>query len=101
MNLTEPIGDLASALVLAAFCMRDMVALRWLAIASNLAFIAYGALAGLGPVLLLHLLLLPVNALRLAGSLRKRLEARSAPKKWVPRRQKHVAATLFSQPAPA
>jgi CRP/FNR family transcriptional regulator, cyclic AMP receptor protein len=67
MNGTELIGYLASALVLATFCMRDMVALRCLAIASNLAFITYGALADLGPVLVLHLLLLPVNVLRLAG----------------------------------
>lgn len=67
MNVIEAVGYLASALVLATFCMRDMVALRCLAIASNLAFIAYGALADLGPVLLLHLLLLPVNVLRLAG----------------------------------
>ncbi len=65
MNITEPLGYLASALVLATFCMRDMKALRCLAIASNLAFIAYGALADLGPVLLLHLLLLPVNVQRL------------------------------------
>lgn len=36
-----------------------------MAIAGYLAFIAYGGLADLGPVLLLHLLLLPVNALRL------------------------------------
>jgi hypothetical protein len=65
MTFIEPIGYLASALVLTTFCMRDMAALRCLAIASNLAFIAYGALAGLGPVLVLHLLLLPVNLLRL------------------------------------
>ena len=61
------IGYIASALVLATFCLRDMVALRCMAIASNLAFITYGGLADLGPVLLLHLLLLPVNALRLRG----------------------------------
>ncbi len=67
MTIIEPIGYLASALVLATFCMRDMVALRCLAITSNLAFIAYGALADLGPVLLLHLLLLPVNVVRLAS----------------------------------
>jgi hypothetical protein len=67
MSTVEAIGYLASALVLATFCMRDMVALRCMAIASNLAFIAYGALADLGPVLVLHLLLLPVNVLRLAG----------------------------------
>ncbi len=60
------LGYLASALVLATFCTRDMVALRAVAIASNLAFIAYGARAGIDPVLLLHVLLLPLNALRLA-----------------------------------
>jgi hypothetical protein len=65
MSITEPIGYLASALVLATFCMRDMAALRWSAVASNLAFIAYGALADLGPVLVLHLLLLPLNLARL------------------------------------
>jgi hypothetical protein len=68
MSAVEVVGYLASALVLATFCMRDMVPLRCVAIASNLAFIAYGALADLGPVLVLHLLLLPVNVGRLAGS---------------------------------
>ena len=70
MSFVEPIGYLASALVLATFCMRDMVALRWVAISSNLAFIAYGGLADLGPVLVLHLILLPVNMLRLAQLMR-------------------------------
>jgi len=68
MSTVEAVGYLASALVLVTFCMRDMVSLRCVAIASNLAFIAYGALADLGPVLVLHLLLLPVNVGRLAGS---------------------------------
>jgi hypothetical protein len=36
-----------------------------LAIASNMAFIAYGYLGDLAPVLLLHTLLLPVNICRL------------------------------------
>lgn len=69
MNAVESVGYLASALVLITFCMRDMVALRWVAIASNLAFITYSGLAGVGPVLVLHLMLLPVNAIRLAESL--------------------------------
>jgi len=68
MSTVEAVGYLASALVLVTFCMRDMVSLRCVAIASNLAFIAYGVLADLGPVLVLHLLLLPVNVGRLAGS---------------------------------
>lgn len=65
MNGHDLIGYLASAAVLATFCMRDMAALRATAIASNVAFIAYGALAAVHPVLLLHLVLLPVNVCRL------------------------------------
>ena len=77
MNAYEPIGYLASLLVLAAFSVRGMVALRLLAIASNLAFIAYAALAGIHPVLLLHGLLLPVNLLRLLQALRERPRRRA------------------------
>ena len=47
-------GWLRALLVLAAFCMRGMVALRLMAIASNLAFIGYAAMADIHPVLLLH-----------------------------------------------
>ena len=85
MSVVELVGYLAAALVLAAFCMRDMVGLRCMAIASNLAFIAYGVLADLGPVLVLHLLLLPVNLLRLAcpdrvtRRSRARIESRPPP----------------------
>jgi len=72
MNDVDVLGYLASFLVLATFSMRDMVALRALAIASNLAFIVYAALTGIGPVLLLHALLLPMNLLRLVESVRPR-----------------------------
>ena len=68
MTATDLIGYLASALVLAAFCMRNMTVLRGVAIASNVAFICYGAMADLGPVLALHLLLLPINMLRMMSS---------------------------------
>jgi hypothetical protein len=64
--MSDVLGYLASALVLLAFNARDMVALRLLAIASNGAFIAYAWVAGLAPVLVLHLLLLPMNVCRLA-----------------------------------
>ena len=70
MNSHEPIGYLASALVLTTFCMRRMVLLRAVAIASNLAFISYGALADIAPVLLLHALLLPTNIYRLMQAIR-------------------------------
>lgn len=62
----EWLGWAASALVLATFCMKGMVALRATAMASNVAFIAYGASAGIDPVLMLHAVLLPLNAWRLA-----------------------------------
>jgi hypothetical protein len=59
------IGYIASGLVLTTFCTNDLRRLRTLAILSNIVFISYGALAGLPPVLGLHLLLLPINAIRL------------------------------------
>ncbi len=59
------IGFVASALVLATFAMKDMRHLRAMAVLSNLAFIVYGAINGLLPVLILHLLLLPLNLRRL------------------------------------
>jgi hypothetical protein len=62
----------AAALVLAAFCMREMVALCLAALCSNLAFIAYGLALGLTPVWLLHALLLPMNDYRLLEVLRAR-----------------------------
>jgi len=59
------IGCIASGLVLTTFWTNDLRRLRILAILSNIAFISYGALAWLPPVLSLHLLLLPLNAVRL------------------------------------
>lgn len=65
LSISDGIGFSAAGLVLVTFCMRSMRALRWVAIASNVAFIAYAYLEGLAPVLLLHALLLPVNICRL------------------------------------
>jgi hypothetical protein len=59
------LGYLAAALVFLTFVMTRMVTLRILAIASNLAFILYAAVAGLTPILILHGLLLPLNIARL------------------------------------
>jgi hypothetical protein len=66
LSVIDGIGFGAAGLVLATFCMGSMNTLRWVAIASNVAFIAYGYLGNLAPVLLLHALLLPVNIYRLA-----------------------------------
>jgi hypothetical protein len=65
VSLLETVGFLASGLVVAAFCMKDLVPLRLTALASNVAFLAYGLGLGLTPVWLLHAILLPVNCWRL------------------------------------
>lgn len=65
MSPVEILGYAASATVLATFCMRTMIPLRIAALVSNFLFIGYGYLDHLTPVLLLHCILLPVNAIRL------------------------------------
>ena len=69
MHSCEPIGYMASGLVLAAFAMKDMVRLRIVAIASNLFFLAYGLSLGLAPIWVLHAVLLPLNIWRLVQAL--------------------------------
>ena len=77
-HLSDIIGYVASALVLAAFSMRSMRWLRVTAIASNVAFIAYAAVGRMPPILILHSVLLPMNIVRLVqidgvvGGLRRR-----------------------------
>jgi hypothetical protein len=61
MSWVDVIGYAASVTVLATFCMTTMFHLRLLAIGSNILFICFGALAHIYPVLLLHIILLPVN----------------------------------------
>lgn len=65
LHVPDLLGYAASALVLITFSARSISTLRLVAMASNLMFIAYAFAAGLPPVLLLHLLLLPLNAWRL------------------------------------
>lgn len=68
--VSEVAGFIASALVLVAFAMRDIRLLRAIAICSNIAFIVYAGLNWLLPVLALHLLLLPLNIIRLRETAR-------------------------------
>lgn len=65
MSLEDALGYAASAAVLATFCMSTMIALRIVALVSNVLFMAYGFVDHLYPVFMLHAILFPVNALRL------------------------------------
>ena len=65
INWVQLIGYTASLLVFSTFYMKTMIPLRCVAIASNLAFLTYGYFAGLYPVFLLHMVLLPLNIFRL------------------------------------
>ncbi|MES2100009.1 MAG: cyclic nucleotide-binding domain-containing protein [Pseudomonadota bacterium] len=67
----------AAAFVLVSSFVKTMIPLRWLAIGSNVGFIAYGALHPSYPMLLLHAALLPLNFVRLAEMKRltRRVEA--------------------------
>ena len=55
-----------------------MIPLRVIALGSNVAFLAYGGLLHLYPVLLLHAVLMPVNAWRLTEILRLRGHVRGS-----------------------
>ena len=65
MDWVDFLGYAAAAAVLATFCMRTMIPLRILALVSNVLFCLYGYFDNLPPVLILHLILLPVNLYRL------------------------------------
>lgn len=64
----EPVdilGYAAALMVFITFCMKTMIWLRIAAAASNIAFIGYGLGADLYPILVLHVVLLPMNLFRL------------------------------------
>jgi CRP/FNR family cyclic AMP-dependent transcriptional regulator len=70
MHWTEVFGYVGALLTLATFSMKTMVHLRMVGIAANVAFASYGLAGQVYPVLLLHLILLPLNTWRLAQLLR-------------------------------
>jgi CRP/FNR family cyclic AMP-dependent transcriptional regulator len=65
MNQADLVGYVGAVFVFATFWMRTMIPLRAFGLASNFLFIGYGYLAGAYPPLALHLLLLPLNVMRL------------------------------------
>ena len=65
INAIEVFGYAGALLTLGTFAVTKMIPLRTIGIAANFAFIGYGALEPIYPVLVLHMILLPVNSLRL------------------------------------
>lgn len=78
-------GWAAAGLTMMTFACQDMRRLRVLGLVANAAFITYGAMAMLMPVLVLHLILAPINLLRL----------------WSLRRPAMPLAATAAEPAPA
>ena len=65
MIYVDAVGYFASALVFSTFYTKTMIPLRCIAIGSNFVFIAYGFFGDIYPVLILHVLMLPLNTVRL------------------------------------
>jgi hypothetical protein len=65
MSWVDGLGFCASLAVLASFCMTTIGSLRMFALASNVLFSMYGLLAHIYPVVFLHMILLPINLLKL------------------------------------
>lgn len=74
MTHADLAGWTAAALMVSTFASRQARVMRPLAVLTNLAFVSYGVLAWLPPVLALHLLLLPINLWRWAECCRVDLE---------------------------
>jgi CRP/FNR family transcriptional regulator, cyclic AMP receptor protein len=69
---SQLLGYVASALVLTTFCFSNPVWLRIFALLSNVAFIAFGYVSKVFPVMLLHMILVPINSFQLTSVLRTR-----------------------------
>jgi uncharacterized protein YjiS (DUF1127 family) len=92
------LGYVASGLVLLTFTAKNMLTLRILAIFSNFAFICYGIIDSIRPVLCLHAILLPLNLTRLVQLRADPKPSRSGsvanPRTWFGRRPVNRAKSL-------
>jgi CRP/FNR family transcriptional regulator, cyclic AMP receptor protein len=61
----EALGYIAAACTLATYSMKTMIPLRISGIIANCFFIAFGFFGAIYPTLILHVILLPLNAVRL------------------------------------
>ncbi|HZD88958.1 MAG TPA: cyclic nucleotide-binding domain-containing protein [Pseudolabrys sp.] len=78
LDWIDGIGYVGALTTLATYSMRRMIPLRIIGICANCLFIAYGLLAPVYPQLLLHAILLPLNALRLREMLQLTGQVKSA-----------------------
>lgn len=65
MNWVEAIGYLGALLTLSTYSMKRMIPLRVISLCASSVFVVYGFFAPVYPQLLLHGVLLPLNAIRL------------------------------------
>jgi hypothetical protein len=89
-------GWAAAGVTMMTFACQDMRRLRVLALLANAAFIAYGAMAMLLPVLVLHLILAPINLLRLWSLRRAGTPLAAAPVEPAPAAARRPVADLPS-----
>ncbi|MBV9954146.1 MAG: Crp/Fnr family transcriptional regulator [Pseudolabrys sp.] len=78
MNFADVAGYVAAVLVFMTFYMKTMIPLRVVGICSNCVFILYAFMGSLYPVLVLHIILLPLNSVRLRQMLRLTKQVRAA-----------------------
>ncbi|MGI9025464.1 MAG: hypothetical protein ACR2GP_07755 [Burkholderiaceae bacterium] len=70
INSPDALGWIAALLMITTFCCVRTHHLRACALAANLGFIAYGYVGHLLPIVILHMVLLPVNGYRLVQAMR-------------------------------
>lgn len=77
-RFVECIGYVAGGLVLTTFCFSNPVQLRCFALLSNIDFILFGYLGVIYPVMVLHMILVPINCFHLFRLLFPELGMRAA-----------------------
>ena len=70
-NWTDAIGYFGACLLVLTFFMRNMIHLRTTAICSSLAWLTYGWIDTLYPIIVLHVVSLPINSFRLWEAVRR------------------------------
>lgn len=78
ISLADIIAYVGNVVVIVTYSMRTMIPLRILGMCSNVIFLAYSALLGLFPLMILQCILLPLNGFRLFQMLRLTKQVQAA-----------------------